>query len=76
MVDHKKKLSRMMVRKLRSSRPSTGTEIEFIRLINNRRVMKPDSVYVDGGFVKLLYKPFNGILLKRHMKKKKLPQED
>lgn len=26
--------------------------------------------------MKLLYKPFNGILLKRYLKKKRLPQED
>lgn len=45
-------------------------------MLSSRCVMKPENAYVDGGFVKLLYRPFNGTLLKRHLKKKRLPQED
>lgn len=52
---------------------STNEELEIIRNMANRCVMKPDHMYRDGSHLRLVYKSFSGCILKRFLKKKKLP---
>jgi hypothetical protein len=65
-----------MVRRLPNNKKSTCQEIEAIWLLQNRCLLKPDHIFIDGNTLKLIYKPFSGTLLKRAIRKKRLPDED
>lgn len=65
-----------MLRKMPIHKKTTSQELEAIWLLQNRCLLKPEHLFVEGNMLKLIYKPFSGTLLKRQTRKKRLPDEE